>query len=244
MNSVSRNSKFITRLIRTAKILISIVAILVAGIFLAIMITFYLFLSSSEQNNISNKKNIYQTSGSSVAKDHIINQDSKSESKEEPEQDLSSQRIDRQKNFNQQYKFMKEIANLRKDSRLESASPLCDILCSESKWQNHTEGIELWDQFNSFLEIEGSRAFEDPKFRLVFETANSFADVMISVGDLMEQFEPILDKKSELSETEKIYWSAKAPVLITNMANRVTNLIPQLTPTRAERGPFPKVSYI
>lgn len=228
MDSKFRNFKLNRRLVRAIKIVISVTAILSVGIFFIVVIAVYSLLSSSGKNNLTNDRGVSQSPRSIGVMEHKIYETmGPSDSNEKPELNLSRQKLDRERRFKQQYKFMKEIAVLREDSRFESASPLCDILCSESTWQNREENVELWDHFNSFLEREGSRAFEDPEFRLAFETANSFADIMIAVEKVMEQFEPVIDKKSELSESEKIYLSAKAPFLIANLASEFSNLIPQ-----------------
>lgn len=122
--------------------------------------------------------------------------------------------------------FLKEIVSLRADPRLEMAPPLCEIICHQSSWNKKKEHGDIWERLNSFLEEEGSRAFEDPKFRLFFELTSAYADPLLITTETLETLEPILKRNKELSEYEKVYWSAYAPIYLANLVAKTSEVWP------------------
>lgn len=233
MNFQSKKSTHSRRFLKFVKIVAAIFVIVILGFFLIIAGGTYLFLSHSGKETISKKEIpeevsavVAATTPPSTTEPELPVDMSVQPKKRKPRQKLSpEQELARDNRVNNGIKFIKEIVELRKDSRLESAPPICDILCAPSVWEK-PEGIEVWDYFNSFLEKESSRAFDDPKFRLAFELVNSYADILLVAGQTLEEIEPVIKRKNELSEAEKIYWSAKAPIIFARMATKMTDLIP------------------
>ena len=116
--------------------------------------------------------------------------------------------------------FIDEIVAVGNDPRLGAASPLCDILCKPSTW-SHLSAEKIEDRFRSFQKTEGARAFEDPEFRLAYETLNVYADVIQIVGHSMKEIGLLRQTDRELSNSEKILISAKAPLTISRLAAKI-----------------------
>ena len=221
----NQTSSFKRKLLKFGRIALSVIAIVVCGYFLIVGVSTYVFLSSIEQNK-SPTKNVKEEVSVIVPSDEIDKPSNALEEKSPKQNLLQNQELAREGRLKQGMAFINKVIELRKDSRLAAAPPICEILCASSTWRKPDEGVEIWDHFNSFIEKEGSRAFDDPKFRLVFELANSYADILQAVEKTLEIFEP-LKKKIEWSAADKIYWSAKAPGIIAELAMKVTDLAPR-----------------
>ena len=209
------------KLLKFAKVVALIVVFVFFGVFLIIFVTTYLILNSTPADKRKTPKLIEAAIEATV--DNISHpRSTKTNQLHSPKQDLA-----RDTRIKQGIAFVKEIVALRDDQRLKSAPPICEVICKRSIWKKRAEGEEVWDQFNSFLAKEGSRAFDDPKFRLAFELVNLHADVVMVVGAALEEIEPIVQRKNELSEIEKIYWSAKAPIIIAGVVTQIKSLMPE-----------------
>ncbi len=225
---MSSPSRF--RIRKIAKVIALIGTIVTCGFFLFIFGATYLFLNSIGKDGAVNKKNENKRAETEPSVSYPSNSSeiaSPVERSDQLQEVWSNQDVPRDNSVSQGLLFIKKIVELRQDQRFLSAPPICEIICQRSTWANHSEGVEIWDQFNSFLEREGSRAFDDPNFRLIYERINSYADVLMVVGEALKKIDPMMQRKNELSEAEKIYWSVKAPIIISHVATKMSGLIPK-----------------
>ncbi len=205
------------------KLLVIVATVGGCGLFLIVSGTTYLFFNSMAKHTIADQKHAPKRLEAKIN----VSDPVRSQTREVPIIHKPKQTQSRDARLKRSIEFIKSIVELRKDSRLSSAPPICDIICNKSTWRKSVEGEEVWDRLNSFLEKDGSRAFDDPKFRLAFEFANSYADMLLVAGEAWEKFEPLIQRKHDLSEVEKLYWSTKAPIVITHVATKISGLIPK-----------------
>lgn len=211
------------------KIFISAVFILIFSYFLIIFFITYLFLGYTSKKAMNKKQHQQEQVITAPDPTPVKSYDKLESNKTNVNQDfLIQQNFHRYNKLKQDLFFIKEVVALRNDERLKSAPNICDILCSQSNWVHHEKNVDLREQFNLFLQKEGTLAFGDPKFRLVLAKLDSNADILLVLGNSLENIEPLVNKKSELSESEKIYWSLKAPLLIASVATKIKELYPKI----------------
>lgn len=210
--------KLLLKILRTT---LCIFALCICSLVLFISVGTYLFLS------YEGKENTTSPSPSKV-KSHSISEAIALPKKNKERQQISAEEEHASnERMKEGIKFMREFVSLREDSQFISAPPLCDILCAPSNFKEKALGKEIWDKFHAFMDSEGSRSFEDPKFRLVIEGVNVFADAMLVTGDVWEEILPIMERKNDLTESEKVYWSLRAPGLITEVVFKIREILPE-----------------
>ena len=235
MNVQAKKKSFF---IRFLKVVLIGFAICFCGLVLFISAGTYLFLSYQGKENTASKKTEPSEVAAAMPDSSLSLTEEKiqtiAETPETPKKRKKYSQLspEEQRESDAKMKeginFFREFAVLRESPQYISAPALCDIFCAPSTFKEKAVGEEVWDKFRAFMASEGSRSFDDPKFRLSIEVVNIVADAMLVTGEVWEEFTPVLERKNELSETEKIYWSLRAPALIAKVAYKVKDLLPEV----------------
>lgn len=211
------------------KIFMSAVFFIIFGYFLIVFFITYLFLDYTSKKAMNKKQDLQEQVMTAPDPTPIAPYDELESNKTNVNQDFSLQQsFHRYNKLKQDLFFIKEVVALRNDEQFKLAPNICDILCFQSSWEHREKSLDFREQFNLFLQKEGTLAFDDPKFRLVLAKLDSDADILLVLGNSLEEIEPLVNEKYELSESEKIYWSLKAPLLIARVATKIKELYPKL----------------
>lgn len=234
MNVQAKKKSFFVRFL---KVVLVGFAICFCGLILFISVGTYLFLSYDSKETTSNKGETNEVvvampdSSPSLPelKKQTVAQTLESPKKRKKWSELSpEEQHESDTKLKESLNFLREFAVLRESPQYISAPALCDIFCAPSTFKGKAVGEKVWDRIRAFMAHEGSRSFDDPKFRLTIELVNIYADAMLVTGDVWEEITPVLERKNELSETDKIYWSLRAPGLIAEVAYKMKDLLPEI----------------